>query len=51
MDPELRAILVCPMCKEELLLVRSKKALLCRTCHHSYLINAEGVPIMTVVDD
>ena len=50
-DPQLPAILACPVCKEKLLLVEQETTLLCDRCERSYLINADGVPIMTVVDD
>ncbi len=50
-DPELHAILVCPRCRDVLCLLDSERALFCGDCEQTYLVNAAGVPIMTVEDE
>lgn len=50
-DPRLWTILVCPVCKGKLTLIESPNRLFCDSCRRPYLINADGVPIMTVRDD
>ena len=50
-DPRLLAILACPKCHGALLPVVYDRALRCGDCGRSYLVNADGVPIMTVTDD
>ena len=50
-DPQLHTILVCPRCKGELRLLDSERTLACDACGRTYLVNAAGVPIMTVEDD
>ncbi|MCQ3802875.1 MAG: hypothetical protein OXC98_07170 [bacterium] len=50
-DPRLLAILACPKCKGALRPVESENTLRCGDCGSSYLVNADGVPIMTFTDD
>ncbi|MCE2526622.1 MAG: Trm112 family protein [Actinomycetia bacterium] len=51
MDPRLLAILACPKCNGTLRPVESENTLRCGDCGSSYLVNADGVPIMTFIDD
>ncbi|MDE0120722.1 MAG: Trm112 family protein [bacterium] len=50
-DPDLLSILACPRCRGEVLPVDAERSLHCSECDASYLINQDGVPIMTVEDD
>ncbi|MBF0422352.1 MAG: Trm112 family protein [Magnetococcales bacterium] len=47
MDKDLLAILVCPQCKGELILVSSKEELVCRVDHLAYPIK-NGIPVMLI---
>lgn len=46
-DPELLAILACPVCKTEVVLVKDGTALKCKTCHRVYPIK-DDIPVMLV---
>lgn len=46
-DPELLAILACPVCKTEVKLVKNDTALACGTCHRVYPIRDE-IPVMLI---
>ena len=50
-DPRLLAILVCPRCKGQLEEAPLERALYCPRCDRAFLVNREGVPIMTVEDE
>ncbi len=50
-DPRLLTILACPWCQGGLVAVESEQTLECAKCDRSYLVRAEGVPIMMVKDD
>ncbi|MBF0140517.1 MAG: Trm112 family protein [Magnetococcales bacterium] len=47
MDKELLAILVCPQCKGELMLVSKKEELVCRVDRLAYPIK-NGIPVMLI---
>jgi len=46
-DPELLAILACPVCKTEVVLVKDGTALKCHQCHRVYPIK-DDIPVMLV---
>jgi len=46
-DPELLAILVCPVCKTDVKLVKGDTALKCGTCHRVYPIR-DDIPVMLI---
>jgi len=46
-DPELLAILACPDCKTDVVLVKGDTALKCRQCHRVYPIK-DDIPVMLV---
>jgi uncharacterized protein len=46
-DPELLAILACPACKAEVVLVKDGTALKCATCHRVYPIK-DDIPVMLI---
>jgi len=47
LDPELLAILACPVCKTEVTLVKDDTALKCGTCHRVYPIR-DDIPVMLI---
>jgi len=46
-DAELLAILACPACKTEVVLVKDGTALKCHTCHRVYPIR-DDIPVMLI---
>jgi uncharacterized protein YbaR (Trm112 family) len=46
-DPELLAILACPACKTEVVLVRDGTAHKCNQCHRVYPIK-DDIPVMLI---
>ncbi len=46
-DPELLAILACPLCKADVKLTADEKGLKCVKCHRVYPIK-EGIPVMLI---
>ena len=46
-DPELLAILACPACKTEVVLVKDGTALKCNQCHRVYPIK-DDIPVMLI---
>ena len=46
-DPELLAILACPLCKADIKLTADEKGLKCVKCHRVYPIK-EGIPVMLI---
>jgi uncharacterized protein YbaR (Trm112 family) len=46
-DPELLAILACPLCKTPVVLIRNGAALKCETCKRAYPIT-DDIPVMLV---
>lgn len=46
-DPELLEILACPLCKEEVKLVKNGEGLQCVKCRRIYPIR-DGIPVMLV---
>jgi hypothetical protein len=47
LDPELLEILVCPLCKTAVALVKDGAALKCGTCHRVYPIR-DDIPVMLI---
>jgi uncharacterized protein YbaR (Trm112 family) len=46
-DPELLAILACPNCKTEVVLVNNGTGLKCNRCHRVYPIK-DDIPVMLI---
>jgi hypothetical protein len=46
-DPELLAILACPACKQEVVLVKDGTALKCTACRRVYPIK-DDIPVMLI---
>lgn len=46
-DPELLEILACPLCKEEVKLIKNGEGLQCVKCKRIYPIR-DGIPVMLV---
>lgn len=46
-DPELLAILACPLCKADIKLTADEKGLKCVKCHRVYPIK-DGIPVMLI---
>jgi len=47
LDPELLEILVCPLCKTAVTLVKDGAALKCGTCHRVYPVR-DDIPVMLI---
>jgi uncharacterized protein YbaR (Trm112 family) len=46
-DAELLAILACPVCKSEVVLIKDGTALKCQSCHRVYPIR-DDIPVMLI---
>jgi len=47
LDPQLLAILACPLCKEDVKLTADEKGLKCVKCHRVYPIK-DDIPVMLI---